>query len=569
MIQEWLSKNSEYTRYDKTYKDEGKSGYHGDHLKGHLGLITGAIENGVIVSGDVLLVEAIDRLGRLETMDMISLVGKIVNAGVNIVTLQDGQTYSKERINSDSSCMYILIGKIQQAHDYSKSLSKRITKAWKVKREQAEQGENVRFLTPFWLTSDGKLIPERAEAVIAAIDLYLKGKGHRGILLALAGKYPELKSVHPSTLKRWFKHKALIGQWDHSRASDIHLASIKDVFEPLIDTATFYQLQSEAAKRTRVMGPETRYHLAGLVVCGECGSNYHFRKKTTKNDVIVYANCSRYLKKGDCTNNKSWPYEVLNQAFNDTYASSLVRVSENTLAEEYLQEQTVLEANIAELEAKLESAFDLAIQYPDRTSLKKNIDKLTSEQDEDKSRLALITKKLSSGTDVHSYSSYQQLETTVRSNDDDPLLRNKLLKELGYKIQATPERLLVECIDYGVFEYSIHKRSQKFGCYLVQVNTPEHQLPDEDGNLFTVEANSMKAAINRRDGLIESISDGTWKDLLHLMENPPQSPDIIYQSDKPDEYVCMVTDETTGEVSYGATKDRLAQESNKINKKCN
>lgn len=531
MISDWLIKNPEFTRYEKTFKDLGKSGYHGDHLKGKLGLVTTAIEEGAIQSGDVLLVEAIDRLGRLETMDMMNLIHSIVKAGVKIVTLQDGEVYSLERINTDASCIYILIGKIQQAHDYSKTLSQRISKAWKLKRKKAEQGETVRFLTPFWLTTDGKLIPERAEAVKAAINLYLKGKGHRGILLELAEKYPELKPVHPSTLKRWFKHRALIGEWDHNRAKNSnHLAITKGVFEPLIDEITFYKLQSEAAARTKEMGPEVQYKLAGLVVCDECGSNYHFRRKKTKKDVIVYANCSRYLKRGACSNNKSWPYEVLDQAFNDSFISSLSKISENSLLEDNLKEQRLLETKIAELDKKLESAFDLAIQYPEQKALKLNIDKLNKQREECLEKHAVNELSLSTNTLPNTIENYFELEHKLVDDYQNFLTKHEVPRNINYKIYVSSEKVVVRCIEYGVFEYSIHKRSQKYGCYLVQIKTPEYQLPDEDGNLFTIEANSLKAAINRSEGLIQSISDGTWDDLLHLLQNPPELPEIIYHS---------------------------------------
>jgi hypothetical protein len=72
----------------------------------------------------VVLVEAIDRTGRLEPMYMLTLVvNPILKAGVPIITLDVDTTYSNESVHTAQ--MFLLVAKIQTAHGCSTALSTR------------------------------------------------------------------------------------------------------------------------------------------------------------------------------------------------------------------------------------------------------------------------------------------------------------------------------------------------------------------------------------------------------------------------------------------------------------
>lgn len=82
MIREWLQRNPSY-EISMSRVDRGLSGYKAEHLAegGGLRAIQDAIRDGAITKGDVLLVEAVDRLGRLDHVDMTALIGGILKAG--------------------------------------------------------------------------------------------------------------------------------------------------------------------------------------------------------------------------------------------------------------------------------------------------------------------------------------------------------------------------------------------------------------------------------------------------------------------------------------------------------
>lgn len=137
------------------FTDLGVTGSTGKHLEGALGLFLEALEEGVrIKPGDILLVEAIDRLSRLERLDAMELISRIVRAGVTIVTSEDGVEYSLESLNKTKGLLQKLAGKIEAARDYSEQLSERLSEAWALKHEDAIDGIPTRKRCPAWLNWD-------------------------------------------------------------------------------------------------------------------------------------------------------------------------------------------------------------------------------------------------------------------------------------------------------------------------------------------------------------------------------------------------------------------------------
>ncbi len=116
MVNEWLLANPKVNLSPLQYKDLGRSGFHGDHLKHQFGQMLQAIEAGLITDGDFILVEAIDRIGRLPTLQALNIISSICMKGVKIITLEDGNEYSEKAIADNAGIIYYLIGKIDKAH---------------------------------------------------------------------------------------------------------------------------------------------------------------------------------------------------------------------------------------------------------------------------------------------------------------------------------------------------------------------------------------------------------------------------------------------------------------------
>lgn len=504
-VSQWLEKHKAYDKADLQFIDEGRSGYSGAHLKYDLGKILEHIKSGEIESGSIILVEAVDRIGRLPPMEMIGLITEIVGHGVEIVTVEDDQTYSNDTLNHNHSSLFILVGKIQQAHDYSKRLSERVRAGYKSKRVKAKQGQRVERSTPFWLTSKGEIIERKAEAVKDCIDLYLKGYGPRKILEKLEPKYPSLKTVHPSTLPRWFRNRALIGDWQIFKVEDnpenkkqTPSENIEGAYPSLIDKATFYDIQDQLKHRSRQMAKAASYELSGICFCSVCGAAFHYRRKNHKGYTIIYGNCSNYLKRGPqhCSNNKAWPYEVLLHLHDKTNGLHLEVASEMASDREASKEIIAKERELEEIHRKCTNTRKLMIDFPEDQmfistyiEFGEQIKELQTEIEalKDQDRRPVLTNLL------------EQV-------DEDSTMKNAVLKDLGYKI--TIQGSVAKSTLGGItLNFNLIRRSQIYGCYIVRQHDSLEDVELELGPVENIDHQERYLAINRDRLLAEASSD--------------------------------------------------------------
>lgn len=480
MISSWLEKNKEveYDDLASHFGDSARSGYSGENVKYGLGEFLKAIENKVVTGGDYLLVESIDRLSRQAPMNVLEIIQSIISKGISIVTLEDGATYNTDSLNTDQSSLFILIGKIHQAHQYSKTLSNRVADANKRKREAVRNGERteVRRPQPYWLTSDGKLIPERANLVKDIIDLYLKGYGPKKILIDMFDKYPETKKIHPSTIRKWLLNPAIKGTWRTVEGEEID-----NVSEPLVDLETYYQIQRELQRRTKQMSPEQTYQLSGLVECSSCGSRFYFRRKKNNDQFIVYANCSTYLKRGHpfCSNNTTWPYEVLTFLF-DSYVDQVLvdyhfEVGKNELGIEI----GILNGQIEELETRFKKVLKVYEVAEDEGPVLERLEEIHSQLGVLRDEKSL-KERLARSDDKPVEIPIQQLEKLqkklnkkrVDSKSDVVLLR-ETVKKAGFRIKVDGNRaeLILPNIEEGKSNvYELIKRSTRHRCYILKAH---------------------------------------------------------------------------------------------------
>jgi DNA invertase Pin-like site-specific DNA recombinase len=139
-----------------TIRDEGLSGYHGvNRSRGALGRLVQRIQAGEVPAGDVIIVEALDRLSRQLPRIAQEQFLSIINAEVDIVTLVDQQWYSAKSLDAGGSAqLFMSIGVMIGAHAESLNKSKRITESWTIRR--TDPATNI---VPSWFVRvDGKLL---------------------------------------------------------------------------------------------------------------------------------------------------------------------------------------------------------------------------------------------------------------------------------------------------------------------------------------------------------------------------------------------------------------------------
>ena len=86
---------------DLTFRDLGVSAFRGKNaVEGALGAFLAAIEAGKVKPGDYLLVESLDRLSRDRIMAALNRFHDLLQSGVRVVTLMDGQTYDEKSLDN-------------------------------------------------------------------------------------------------------------------------------------------------------------------------------------------------------------------------------------------------------------------------------------------------------------------------------------------------------------------------------------------------------------------------------------------------------------------------------------
>ena len=140
---------------DLRFDDEAYSGFHGEHLKedGKLKLFITLCEKGHINSGSYLLCECLDRLGRLDPFTMVNLLNEIIQKGIIIVTTEDEEVYSKDRLRSgDTFQLLKAVLVLSRGYNESMTKSRRNKDDWNRKRQKQYKNGAC----PHWLEVDEK-----------------------------------------------------------------------------------------------------------------------------------------------------------------------------------------------------------------------------------------------------------------------------------------------------------------------------------------------------------------------------------------------------------------------------
>jgi len=485
MIQEWLRSHPDYELSHLSRVDEGLSGYKAKHLAEGAGLkaIQDAIKDGQIVEGDVLLVEAVDRLGRLKHVEMTKLIGDILNAGVDIVTLEDNQRYDIGRMNTDGA--WLLTGKIQQAHSYSDSLSRRLKKSYESRREKAKRGEPIKIAKAQWLDQNGKLKEQESVMVRKAIELYKEGKGSRAIVAILQNEFGDIAPKDAKSISRWMTTRALLGEWQGYK-----------VFDALVEHSEFVEIQQLFESRRLVGKPPESFFMSGLVKCGHCGKAFNIRRqkpkpteeapigseKYAKKPQILYANCRSYLKNKSCDNNATWPLEVLEYILHQTSGDLLIGIAEGrAISQATSKELNELEAERSTLISQIPRLLKAYVLTDDESYFKQgeaHKERLVAIEEKIKALGQKIVKPID-GKLSYEESEFQYNQHHEKAQNElsricaDERIMKSVLKMYGYTIQINARKAYSPNSSEAE-TFTLGKRKQKYGCYVVEINYPEN-----------------------------------------------------------------------------------------------
>ena len=116
---------------DEDLRDPGWSAYTSKHIKA--GALGGFLERldskqpNRIPADSTLIIEAKDRLNRATPREALPVFLDIINAGVTIVSLRDGQRYDMASTDANMGQLYMSIGLMFGAHADSQNKSARVS----------------------------------------------------------------------------------------------------------------------------------------------------------------------------------------------------------------------------------------------------------------------------------------------------------------------------------------------------------------------------------------------------------------------------------------------------------
>jgi DNA invertase Pin-like site-specific DNA recombinase len=275
--------------------DLGVSAFAGANLapEAGLGRFMEAISAGLVEPGSVLLIESLDRLSRATPRKAVRLLEDIIEDGVTVVTLMDGQRWDKERLDSDPMAFMLAYMIAMRANEESRTKALRVAKAWAEKRRKVRAGETKRLTkrAPAWLRPDGDgwaVDEDRAAIVRRVYRLTLDGMGEHKIAATLnkEGVPPLGRATmwHRSSVAKLLRNPAVIGtlvpgriEREAGKKLRIKEEPIAGAFPAIIsdaDRAAVRSLKDGHAPANRGQGADAPLSnvLAGLARCPICDS---------------------------------------------------------------------------------------------------------------------------------------------------------------------------------------------------------------------------------------------------------------------------------------------------------
>lgn len=275
--------------------DEGVSAYRGTNaVDGGLSRFLQACRRGLIDPGSYLLVESLDRISRMAPRRAQRLLDDIVDAGVTIVTLNDEQEFTADRLDNDPTALLIALMVSWRAHEESKTKGRRVAAAWAEKRRKITAGETKRLTSkgPSWLVAqeDGGWREDEAKAntIRRIFAMTLAGNGEHRIAKTLNGEGVAVlgrgKHWHRSYVAKVLRNPSVIGTLIPGRIDFVggrkvrrYEQPVPNAFPAIISDADWLAVRTmkdgtTSAVRGRHAGKGVAHLLAGLAKCPSCGS---------------------------------------------------------------------------------------------------------------------------------------------------------------------------------------------------------------------------------------------------------------------------------------------------------
>ncbi|WP_256367169.1 recombinase family protein [Magnetospirillum sp. LM-5] len=364
---------------NETMQDIGVSAFRGkNRTEGTLAAFLDLIRDGDIPSGSVLLVENLDRLSREQVSTALALFLSIIDAGVSIVTLSDGQVYSKAEVDRDFTKLLMSIVYMARAHDESAMKSARLVESWKAKRARAQADPKAKLTgcIPGWLTlnkarTEFRVREDRAAIVCRLFEECASGIGSRMSARRLNDEnvtpFGRAKGWRNTSIRQILTNEAVIGRFQPGVMKDgVRVPEgppIEGYFPAIVPEALFFRAQKAMTGRRKGSAGQDRGTCAnlfrGLVRCAYCGGPMYYHTSGGLPEGRGWLQCDiarrRVRKDGElvCSHIKTYPYEMLERHV----LACLPDIDISQMLDLENQATAALREELGQVEARLASAL--------------------------------------------------------------------------------------------------------------------------------------------------------------------------------------------------------------------
>jgi DNA invertase Pin-like site-specific DNA recombinase len=498
------------------YHDLGVSAFRGKNVdEGKLGLFLNAVKAGKVPRDSYLLVESLDRLSRQQVSKSLRIFLGIIDAGVNIVTLNDGHVYSE---NCDTTELILSIMVLGRANEESETKRDRVAKAWANKRANAKT-RPLTAMAPAWLklSADRKRFeknPERAEIVRSIFEDSAKGIGNYVIVKRLNEKRippfgparktkQGMRGWHTCSIGKILSNRAVLGEFQPHRWVNGRRVPegdpIRNYFPPIIEEELFYRAQQgreQRLDRYRGKGHGGRKGnnvsnlFSSIARCAYCSSPIYFENKSRG----AYLFCNAARRGLECCNIATgWRYDEFEASFL-TFVSELDLASIlNSASQERARmkldnEIASLRGKVAAIEQQRDAAFDLIGKTTTSSDyVSKKLDELTQHLAVTNEMLQKKEREISAlSSEVAAFYKSKELPEVIAKLQNGGDQTYKLRAQIASKLKSLITSLFVAPVGSAPLVAKAKTFIEKHGDDVDDLITFMAKIDPDEGRFFAV-----------------------------------------------------------------------------------
>ncbi|MEZ9370463.1 recombinase family protein [Shewanella sp. 10N.286.51.B2] len=371
-----------------TMRDMGLSAYNGANIKkGALGVFLVAVEQGLVPSGSILVIESLDRLSRAAPLESQGIIAQIINADITVITAVDRKEYNKRTIKENSMDLVFIILVLIRAHEESETKSIRVRSALTKQCNdwlEGKRGFRIKCgKAPKWCVWDEELkqftLDTLEQAImIRKIELYIKGLGGLKIAELLNDEFGKGTVHHTgANVYKEVKRRSLLGELN-VKVGDIDYV-LEDYYPALISEEEFNLLIANSSKRGAIkhsqkfVGILTGIDVFKCSYCGKSvGSHVIYRKKDLSQVPSSHKRygCVEARRNNNCVMTSTLQIEIVEDAVVKFCQDkvNLQRILLNSTDHESIRlEGSNLESQLSQLTSKIDNLVDVLTKFGDKS----------------------------------------------------------------------------------------------------------------------------------------------------------------------------------------------------------